>query len=376
MSYKQPVHIIGGGLFGLTLSRALRAHRIPSIIWEKVRERQLHDYGITLHPSYYKPLANVLKMSHDKFRAKFAVDNHMGGKGDLNPKRMNQLGGLELGSFRANRGRLENFLLDKVQIRRDHLLQKVEKQSGGSWVMDFKNGSRVKSAHVIVADGVHSSTRNLVASQNDLNILPFAAFSGKRWITKQTFDQLLAKEMEGATVLESLKDGYFLQISINRIAKDKRAYIKWVVSRPSRGDNDILFKPNRLLDAALDIPKELYSEVAVLQNLDSPWKEIFDVEKMKEDRASNYLMRSFYLERPEVRRLYHEGLFLVGDAVHAEPILGGLGANNALREGVHLADVIAKDGIEGVGKGILERYHDWREGVLRSEKLIRMMHGL
>jgi 2-polyprenyl-6-methoxyphenol hydroxylase-like FAD-dependent oxidoreductase len=382
------VTILGGGIFSLTLSRALRVRGIPSIIYEKPARQRKNDFGVTLHPSYFEPLLKVLNMDHHTFREKFAVDASVGGMGAVSPKHMVQLAGLESGSFRARRGELERFLRrgnyggvvtkhyhhdQELATERNRLVQKVEKLSDGGWAIHFVTGPKVHSKYVIVADGVGSPTRKLVSSQNDINILPYVACTGKRWVSQHEYVQILAKNMWDSNVVELLKGGYLLQIAMNKIT-DERALMNWIISRPAR-ENDSLLGPDRRTIAAR-IREEIFSEVTAFRDLISPWKEVFDMQRLKDNNSYHILMSSFCLELPEVQRLNREGLFLVGDTIHAEPILGGQGWNQSLRDAVLLADVIAEKGFEGVGKWIEESHEGWKTGVEESERLLRLMHGI
>jgi hypothetical protein len=54
--------------------------------------------------------------------------------------------------------------------------------------------------------------------------------------------------------------------------------VSWIYSRPSRGAINPLHKPNRPISGATYIPEKFYQEVGALQNLEQPFKEVFDEE--------------------------------------------------------------------------------------------------
>jgi hypothetical protein len=86
--------------------------------------------------------------------------------------------------------------------------------------------------------------------------------------------------------------------------------VSWIYSRPSRGSTDPLHKPNRPVSGAKDIPEHFYEEVSALQNLEQPFKEVFDEEKLRLERVLYWLMRSVLVSLPELQELGKKGVFL------------------------------------------------------------------
>ena len=52
----------------------------------------------------------------------------------------------------------------------------------------------------------------------------------------------------------------------------------------------------------------------------------------------------------QLRQAYARGVLLIGDAAHAQPILGGEGANQAIVDAMSLAEYIAAHGVGGLEK--------------------------
>jgi 2-polyprenyl-6-methoxyphenol hydroxylase-like FAD-dependent oxidoreductase len=75
----QPLTIIGAGLAGVTLGRALLERGIPVVLYDRATSAPRHGYGISLHASTYRPLLNMLKMDEQTFRQNVAVDAAVGG---------------------------------------------------------------------------------------------------------------------------------------------------------------------------------------------------------------------------------------------------------------------------------------------------------
>ncbi len=86
-------------------------------------------------------------------------------------------------------------------------------------------------------------------------------------------------------------------------------------------------------------------------------------------------MRSSLATPADVQDLAGKGVLLMGDAVHAMPILGGEGANTAMKDGVDLAQHIAQHGTGSLQAFTDARYAAWKAGVEESEKRLAEMHG-
>ncbi|KAL9007646.1 MAG: hypothetical protein Q9180_009604, partial [Flavoplaca navasiana] len=175
------------------------------------------------------------------------------------------------------------------------------------------------------------------------------------------------------TVVHERHDDIVLEISINEYTP-KHVDVSYTYSRPAR-ENDPLHKPDRAIPGATDIPEEFYRELEDLKDLHQPFNTVFDAARVRRDRILHWLMRSTLGRAAEVDRLVKKGVLLVGDAVHAMPILGGEGANNAMKDGVDLARHIVENGTGSLQEFADSRYQSWKSGVEESEKILAEMHG-
>ena len=332
---QQPVNIIGAGIGGLTLARSLSKRGIPYVLYERQTSIPRHSYGITLHPSSYRPLLKILGLDEHSFRRRVAVDGQSGGQGNINTKRLVHSGGIDPNSFRAHRGKLEQLLREGLEIQWNHSLEKAQKTLTGT-VLRFQNGRQVDSTCTIGADGPHSSFRTSMAATASLNVLPIVAFNGKRHVPRDLFERVFAPIMADSNLVELRQGDVVMQVAINE-KKEDQVSLSWVYSRPSRGSMDSLHKPDRPLSGATEIPAEFYEEVGAMKGLDQLFEEVFDQEKLKTDRILHWLMRTTSIGVEEFHALACNGIFFMGDAAHAQPILGGQGANNAIKDGIHLA---------------------------------------
>jgi len=252
--------------------------------------------------------------------------------------------------------------------------ERVEEAPDGHVVLCLPNGQKLDGACVIGVDGPHSNTRKSMSPRTELKVLPFVAFNGKRRVARALFDEIYAPAMKDSSVIELKQKDTVLNISINEQTADLVS-ISWIYSRPARGATDPLHKPNRPVSGATDIPEEFYQEVVALQNLEQPFKEVFDEKKLRLERVLHWLMRTILVSLPELQALGKKGVFFMGDSVHAEPIIGGNGANVAIRDGVGLAECIFKDRVAGIPKWYEAQYGIWKQGVENSERIIAEIHS-
>jgi tyrosinase len=373
----QPIPIIGAGIAGLTLSRSLLHRGIPSVLYEKGSSNPRFNYAITLHSTAYQPLLKILDLDVDTFKRRVAVDAESSGTGLIaqraNPSSHNGLYNTS-SSFRANRAKLEQLLREGLDVRWKHALQSVEKSSQGA-TMHFSNGESCVGKLVVGADGVHSQVRKLLLPSVDPVILPYAVFNGKRRIPSKDFDDVFKPAMQGSNVVEMKRDDALLSISVSD-RKEEEVSLGWIFSRPSRGNTDPLHRPTRSTIEAENIPDELFQEVRALKDFTPPFSIMFDAEKMRGDRVLHWLMRTTSAPLPELRDLLaRTGVCLMGDAVHAEPILGGNGANAAIVDALMLADAISSSEQDSVLSWYNDRYSKWVQGVQESQTSIARMHG-
>ncbi|KAG9849730.1 FAD/NAD(P)-binding domain-containing protein, partial [Aureobasidium melanogenum] len=369
----QPLSIIGAGLGGVTLGRALLERGIPVVLYERATSSPRHGYGISLHASTYKPLLKMLKMDEQTFRQNVAVDAAIGGNGAIDPKRLICPREVTSTSIRAHRERLEKLIRKDLDIRWESGLEKLEQTPNGTSLYLQNDTSKEGQTCMVGADGVHSITRKSILREAGLDVLPFVTFNGKRKVSRSTFDDIYAPAMEGSNIVEIYNNGVFLQVSVNDITAEQ-ASVSWVYSRPAQGSSDRCFKPNRPLSGASDIPKEFYQEITALQDLPQPFLEIFDEQKMEQDRVLAWLMRTSKVDLAQLYQLASNGIFLMGDSAHSQAILGGEGANIAISDGLTLAEAIAARNGETITSWYSKRFPAWQQSLETSKTTIEDMH--
>ncbi|KAI4269130.1 MAG: hypothetical protein LQ337_007464 [Flavoplaca oasis] len=311
-------------------------------------------------------------MDEALFREKLAIDSMRQGKGEISEDALAPALNPDLGTFRCHRGRLEKLLQEGQDIRWEHTVQNITASTQGI-VVQLKDAKALDADVLIGTDGVHSRIRKSLAPGIELKVLPFVVFNGRRQFTRAEYQETFEPKLGPQTVVHERHGDIVLEISINEYTP-KHVDVSYTYSRPAR-ENDPLHKPDRAIPGATDIPEEFYSELEDLKDLGQPFNTVFDAAKVRRDRVLHWLMRSTLGRAAEVDRLAKKGVLLVGDAVHAMPILGGEGANNAMKDGVDLARHIVEYGTGSLQEFADSRYQSWKSGAEESEKRLAEMHS-
>ncbi|CAN8100801.1 unnamed protein product [Discula destructiva] len=383
------VSIVGAGISGLVLGRCLLSRGIHAKIFEKSRfASHKNNHGITLHASHYRPLLQVLNLDEPAFQQRVAVDAAVGGAGRLPPPTNSSSDSC----FRANRGSFERLLAEGLDIAWECEVDSISLASPASGrraaSLKLKNGQGHLSSVIVGADGPHSLVRSAITGSPDSagaaapKVLPFATYNGQRHLTPTEFNTTLSPSLADQSVLEQrIAPDRYLQLSLSD-RNHERVVISFTYSRPARrdSDEDALYRPTRSKTAATQIPEELFSEIERLKDqLRGPFCGVFESASMRQDRLLNWLMRSAPQQPLEslehLREAARGGVVLVGDAVHAEPILEGRGANMAIEDGLRLAEILAADGVVDLMRFYELRVKEWQESVQESERRLAELHG-
>ena len=311
-------------------------------------------------------------MDESSFRERFSIDAARGGVGSISGDALAPGVDTTSCTFRCHRGRLEQFLREEQDIRWEHTIKDIE-TTPQKVIVRVHNEQAVESRILIGTDGVHSQVRKSLAPDIQLKVLPFVVFNGQRKMSLDSFQNIMTPQMHGLTIIQCRQEDTVFQIAVNQYTATY-VDLSYTYSRPAR-QNDPLHRPDRAVPGATVIPEEFYAELQELKDLGQAYKEMFDATKVRQDRVLHWLMRSTLGTEQEIRKLADRGVLLVGDAIHAMPILGGEGGNNAMKDGVDLAEHIAAHGLQGIKSFSSARYNEWKKGVEGSEQRLADIHS-
>lgn len=295
------------------------------------------------------------------------------------------------------------------------------------------------NANIVIAfDGVHSTVRKTILSQyhdgrhkcNPVP-LPYVVIFGRRSIPKPVFDASVKPLLGDSAMVRFPVPGQknvILQISLDHVSANEpqSSYdISWMYSRPAKtalGTSDALYKPDRSLAEASEMTPEIYAELdtalrllcehpAPAQiihshhrpvDLDSDpasvsaststsvraygpidssthghgLSQLFSSEVLRTTKLISFLMRTTQVDLRILKSAASNGIYLAGDAAHAEPILGGFGGDNAINDGITIAEQIVRDcSTAGMTSWYDDRYPQWTAGVERSVQELAAMHA-
>lgn len=342
--------IVGAGTGGLALSQCLKARGISSTIYDKSRGPRRYGYSIIL--DNYTPFLQAANIDFSTVHRRAAVQS------SSQPPRSGA-------AFRARRAAFEDILREGCDIHYESEVTNVQRSSStGKVEVQFSNQQDMAAADLLIAaDGTHSTIRAALFPDFSLKVLPQVAFNGKRNISQADFAAMKPAFESAELLTPSFQLGdTLLQAYINEYDAEGGVNISYTYSRPSKGSADPCHKPNRPKAGATDIPQEFFTEVqesiqkSEVRDLE-PWKSIFDVEKMKQDRLLHWLMRSGLPPQQDVEGAVERGVLLLGDALLTSPIIGSRGANVALIQAVKLAEAIENDAVK---EWVRSNYESWR----------------
>jgi len=371
----EPIHVIGGGIAGLTLGRYLKDKGYQVILYEKSISAPWHNYGISLHTWAYTHLIPLLGLDEETLKKRTSVDGRFG---KIFPERNadSSLGAI-VSSYRANSGVLRTLLAEGLDIRYDHAMKSLEIGSDRTKIV-FANGVTIMSDQIVAADGVHSQIRSTLLPENVVEILPFITFSGgRRRLNNIEFKELYAPYFKEGNVLQRSFNNMYLRIAVIERTRD-HVDIGCIYSRPWRvTDPALKDTKNSSASARLEIPESFFDELSTFASaLQSPFAETFSSEKLRQERVLPWIMRTVHISSSERQLLEKEGIPIIGDAAHGTSVLGGMGANVAIQDAIYLGKHIDEHGFENLQRFYKDRYPAWKREIEDSEVVLAQRHEL
>ncbi|KAI3325626.1 FAD/NAD(P)-binding domain-containing protein [Xylariaceae sp. AK1471] len=332
------VLIIGAGLSGLTLAQCLRKRGIPFEIFDR-------DTDIYTRPGWAIAIHSII----DDLSSSFCSDmpplrestDHLAplklepqicfyGRG----QRMTVENTPQTPCLRANRLLLRQWLATQIPIQWGKRLRRIEET--GKWVNAyFEDGTSAKGSVVVGADGVNSAVREylLGSSVNVLNPVPHGSIWGETTLSGKAFERQLSLA-HSAYALASGGVGYTIFVGLNKVNKDLSGNYYWSFS----WDDHDVDKPDYWLKHASKAAK--YDHVMKMtESLEPKFREIFELTPVDRIIPGQTVYRD-----TEVTSLPGGRYILMGDAAHPMTPFRGEGGMHAIRDALHLGEVL--DGID------------------------------
>lgn len=365
MSSPHKIIIVGAGLGGLVLGQCLKAKNIPVTILEKASFPPSFNYAITLRRSVYQRLLPILHMHEASFLERCSIS--------MPETQMDSA--ITAKEFRCHRGKLESVLREGLDIRWEQCLKDVHMMPQGI-SLQLEDGSTMKSETLVGADGVHSLIRKSFFPNCDFHVLPYVVFNGRRSIAIEDYPHEQQTHMAGQATIQALHGNVLFRIYINEYTPTT-VHFGYTYSRPARLD-DPLHRPDRPTTGADNIAEEFYVELSQYgqKQLGPGFAEIFDSEMVRQDRVLHWLMRSTVVRLEDAQYLADQGVWLIGDAAHPIPILGGEGANQVIIDAIRLANHLSNVSKSDKSRFLEKRHRQWEGAVHKSERRLSEMHGL
>ncbi|OQN98603.1 hypothetical protein B0A48_15866 [Cryoendolithus antarcticus] len=367
---RPPIAIIGAGISGLTLARCLRRRNIPAIVYERVKDNPTrNNYGITLRHDTWKSLLEPLQIDERDFKRQLGVRHP---KTDAVVE--------DDGALRVNRAALTRVLQEGVDVKWEHKSIDLSATNDTRSAKFDRNGSSeaIEYGLLVAADGVHSATRSalkLKQSDFEMKTLPYVVFNGKRRIKplSQVPESLLtAFEKPDGIVHRHGQVALSIKGDFWDSEKDSVA-ISYTLSRPAKDGDKPLIERN--ISDAEKLAAQFKDEVAALKDLPPPFDAVFNKDQMIGDRLLHWLMRSSLVDSDALQKSAStQGVLLLGDAAHAQPI-PGYGANTAIADAIELARHISPDGKIDIAKFLQARAESWAGDKESAEQDLSNLHN-
>lgn len=410
------ISIVGAGIAGLSLAVRLSRIGVPFTIYEARKEQSIgHNYAITLTKGWRKHAGEMFhKNNHESrasaFRKSTACDRLIGGVGQVHNDSK-----ADSRVFQAVDKDVRKFLIDelawkKIEVKWEHKLVEVreaegreEGQKGKGVILRFENNYETVADIIVDSGGLGSSSfYQNIAQPAPPKLLPYATYYGTRRISFKDFEERFADYFGNGNVIKFVpSEGQGEQtplLSVQKIHVQKESdkseehtvELRWVFSRPSLGDSDPLYRPNRAKEEAKIIPSELFEAILdLVKNNDYSKKmkkfvaELFRLSDIENDRVLNWHLRLQLQSYADFCNHSNRGSHVVcaiGDAAHGLPIFESRGAMVAMDDARALSTVL-----EDLWKGVTihgfefnpytPSYDRWVYEAREAVQRLRLVHG-
>jgi len=274
---------------------------------------------------------------------------------------------------------LMRLLQERLDVRWNAKIENLTTASGAKrFTADPERSSEIGPGIVVGADGVHSTVRNSLGltEEFEMETLPYIVFNGRRRLTLAGLrEEGLAKCFDQPNGIEHRQGAVVLRIRADFWNTNKDiARISYTLSRPAGAEDKSLIERN--ISDAETRASHFVEEVRKLGELPQPFAQAFNPSLMGKDRLLHWLMRSSLLDSATIEHhAKYRGVVLMGDAVHAQPIVGGAGACTAILDALQLAKHIRSANEVDTAAYLEARAGTWARDKQQAEESLRNLHA-
>lgn len=350
---RSPVRILGSGLSALTLAYCLHTKGIPFKIYTKDSRPQeastpcRNDYSLLLTAETVMMLRNLFCVTRTAFRKEFMVPRTAPFPTDDTTNF----------SARIHRGRLERFLMKNFENEIEWNCE-IKVEPIGSTNLIFPSHIKGFEGDITVdCMGAHSPIQ---CEGGFDDAIPLVVFRGIVELSKSSWDERFRDWFAGhkAQIRTDFGD-VVMELVINDIHPETgKVSLSYIYSRAvTTGideESDYLWslasarsvkdetESKRVIIVFLDEIKELQLQY----DIPEPYKEIFDLERMKKEKIVFWLSRGKVASQPQLVNLWvgDAKILKLGDAAYSMGIAESTGAELAIQDGLDASNEIAKSG--------------------------------
>jgi 2-polyprenyl-6-methoxyphenol hydroxylase-like FAD-dependent oxidoreductase len=346
----------------------------------------------------------VLNIEATEFKRTFGIDSHGRDRADaLQPPSATTESWMHVSRTDLERAlRTSNGM--ELDERSEHRLTSAAPSRDSSQAtpalhLEFANSHKLRPSFVVDALGTHSALREaLLPGIYTLVVEPYAVYNHKKHVEIADYQSKFMPLLDGGTTWthrpeKSSEPRLHVKLEDRLPSSDsgKPVRMSYTYSRPAQvsKNDDPLYKPNRSKSEADSISPEYYKEISDLASVEAiksnpALRELLGQDESTKEEPKgaikNWLMRTLIVSKQDLLKLLRQyGVAMIGDSVHATPILGGSGANMAITDAIELADVIAKhwdsgDLAAGVSEFYDTKWEEWNNAVQESKKELAALH--
>ncbi|KAK5086618.1 hypothetical protein LTS08_004074 [Lithohypha guttulata] len=297
--------------------------------------------------------AGLSKSWNSSLRMEAAVDRVIGGLGKVQHGKS----GLNRRYFMAVDRDIRLYLAEHlaragVKINWDHKLASIEKahDEPGAELL-FKDGQIGRADIVVNTGGMQAAALQQSSTLSSAKVLPYATYYGTRRVYVDEYLEKYAsffRDGNWVEIVPETPDTPYVSMQMVCLP-DSIFQIRWIFSRPARGDSDPLFRPQGTIQDASKTPPEFFEEfLGCLGTIKQKFprtsadllQRIFSFHELKKDRILQWYLR---LQVPDPQSLvagslkdtYH--VIPIGDAARRLPFLRSHGARLAMDDALFLA---------------------------------------